>query len=138
MCRNSHLIVVVNPVRSSPLRSERSFLRIYQDKVGDWWASYVVQVNHESLPKNRRVIWRVIWRVIEIDWGVNEIATATDDAYDYFPHPERGKSVQGLLGRYQRQIARRRPKRGQLASNGYQRAKKEAAKTYRGVTQQVT
>ena len=134
MCRNSHLIVVVNPVRSSPLRSERSFLRIYQDKVGDWWASYVVQVNHESLPKNRRVIWRVI----EIDWGVKEIATTTDDAYDYFSHPRHAKSAQASLARYQRQMARRRAKRGQLASNGYQRAKKEAAKTYRGVTQQVT
>ncbi len=36
---------------------------------------------------------RVIGRVIGIDWGVNEIATTTDDDYD-FPHPERGKSAQ--------------------------------------------
>ena len=75
--------------------------------------------------------------MIEIDWVVKEIATTTDDAHD-FPHPERGESAQAFPGRYQRQMARRRAKRGQLASNGYQRAKKEAAKTYRSVTQQVT
>ena len=102
-------------------------------------------MKHEPLPKNGRaigrvigrVIGRLIGRVIGIDWGVNEIATTTDDDYD-FPHPERGKSAQARLSRYKRQMARRRPKRGQPASNGYKQAKKDAAKTYRRVARQVT
>jgi putative transposase len=119
--------IVVSPVWSRPLPSTPTSVRIYQDKVGDWWASFVVQVKHEPLPKNGRIIG--------IDWGVNEIATTTDDTYD-FPHPERGKSAQVRLARYQRQMARRKPKRGQPASNGYRRAKKDAAKTYRRVARQ--
>ena len=88
-------------------------------------------MKHEPLPKNGRAIGRVIG----IDWGVNEIATTTDDAYD-FPHPQHAKSAQVRLSRYQSQMARRRPKRGQPASNGYKQAKKDAAKTYRKVARQ--
>ena len=51
-------------------------------------------------------------------------------------HPQHAKSAQARLSHYQRQTARRRPKRGQLASNGYKQAKKDAAKTYRKVARQ--
>ncbi len=48
--------IVVSPVWSRPLPSTPSSVRIYQDKVGDWWASFVVTVKHEPLPKNGRAI----------------------------------------------------------------------------------
>jgi putative transposase len=107
--------IVVHPVWSRALPSVPSSVRVYQDAVGDWWASFVVQVQRESLPDNGRVIG--------VDWGVKEIATTTDDAYD-FAHPEHGKSAQARLARYQRQMARRKPERGHPASNGYQRARR--------------
>ncbi|HVB50747.1 MAG TPA: transposase [Acidimicrobiales bacterium] len=119
--------IVVHPVWSRELPSVPSSVRVYQDAVGDWWASFVVQVERASLPENGRVIG--------VDWGVKEIATTTDDAYD-FPHFEHGASAQARLARYQRQMARRRPQRGHPASNGYQRAKRDAAETYRAVARQ--
>lgn len=119
--------IVVGPVWSRALPSAPSSVRVYQDAVGDWWASFVVKVERELLPANGRVIG--------IDWGVKEIATTTDDAYD-FAHLEHGKSSQARLSRYQRQMARRKPKRGQPSSNGHQRAKQDAAKTYRTVARQ--
>ena len=84
-------------------------------------------MEHEPLPANGRVIG--------VDWGVKEIATTTDDAYD-FVHPEHGKLAQARLARYQRQMARRKPKRGQPSSGGYRHAKRDAAKTYRTVARQ--
>ena len=66
---------------------------------------------------------------------MNEIATTTDDTYD-FPHPQHAKSAIGPSHSLSRQMARRKPKRGQPASNGYRRAKKDAAKTYRMAARQ--
>ena len=119
--------IIVRPVWTRDLPSAPSSVRVYQDAVGDWWASFVVQVEHDPLPANGRVIG--------VDWGVKEIATTTDDAYD-FVHPEHGKSAQARLARYQRQMARRKPKRGQPSSGGYRRAKHDAAKTCRTVARQ--
>ncbi|MGW3726195.1 RNA-guided endonuclease InsQ/TnpB family protein, partial [Streptomyces sp. NPDC000851] len=69
------------------------------------------------------------------DWGVREIATTTSDAHD-LPHPQHGKKAQAKLGRYDRMMARRSPKKGQAASKGYRQAKKGRAKTYAKIARQ--
>lgn len=119
--------IIVAPVWSRALPSAPSSVRVYQDAVGDWWASFVVKVEREPLRANGRVIG--------VDWGVKVIATTTDDAYDLV-HPEHAKSSQARLAHYQRQMARRKPRRGQPSSNGHRQAKRDSAKTYRTVARQ--
>ncbi len=59
--------VVVRPVWSRALPSAPSSVRVHQDSVGDWWASFVAKVHDEPLPATGRAIG--------IDWGVRAIAT---------------------------------------------------------------
>ncbi len=59
--------VVVRPVWSRALPSAPSSVRVHQDPVGDWWASFVAKVHDEPLPATGRAIG--------IDWGVRAIAT---------------------------------------------------------------
>ena len=80
--------IIVSPVWSRALPSTPSSVRVYQDAVGDWWASFVGKVESEPLCANGRAIG--------VDWGVKEIATTTDDADDLV-HPEHGKSSQARL-----------------------------------------
>jgi putative transposase len=105
-------------VWSRPLPSAPSSVRVYQDALGHWYASFVVQAAAEPYPETGKVIG--------IDWGVREIATTTSEAHD-LPHPQYGKQAQEKLGRYQRQMARRRPAKSKPASAGYKRAKRKAA-----------
>lgn len=66
---------------------------------------------------------------------MKEIATTTSDAHD-LPHPEHGKKAKGKLSRYDRMMARRKPKKGQASSQGYREAKKWRAKTYQKIARQ--
>jgi putative transposase len=66
---------------------------------------------------------------------VKEIATTTSDTHDQ-PHPEHGKKAKAKLSRYDRMMARRRPKNGRAASKGYREAKKWRAKTYQKIARQ--
>ncbi|MFE7270842.1 RNA-guided endonuclease InsQ/TnpB family protein [Streptomyces sp. NPDC057623] len=113
--------IVLTVVWSRALPAEPSSVRVYQDSVGDWYASFVVPAQIEQLPGTGRVIG--------IDWGVKETATTTSDAYD-LPHAEHGKKAKAKLSRYDRMMARRKPKKGQAASKGYREARKWRAKTY--------
>lgn len=108
-------------VWSRNLPVEPSSVRVYQDGLGHWYASFVVNVATEPLPGSDRVIG--------IDWGVKELATTTSDDYD-LPHPQYGNRAAVRLARYQRMTARRKPAKGQVASNGYRTAKRHAAKTH--------
>ncbi|TXC99556.1 transposase [Streptomyces sp. ISID311] len=119
--------IVVRPVWSRELPAEPSSVRVYRDSVGHWWASFVVPAVREALASTGRVIG--------IDWGVRETATTTSDEYD-LPHAQHGKKAQARLVRYDRMMARRRPKKGQAASKGYREAKKLRAKTYKKVARQ--
>jgi hypothetical protein len=74
-------------------------------------------------------------RVLGVDWGVKETATTTSDAHD-LPHAEHGRKAQKKLTRYDRMMARRRPKKGQPGSKGYREAKKLRAKAYKKVARQ--
>ncbi len=119
--------IVLTPVWSRELPAEPSSVRVYQDALGHWYASFVVPTEVHPLPQTGRVIG--------VDWGVREIATTTSDAHD-LPHPQHGKKAQRKLGHYDRMTARRKPKKGQAASKGYQDAKRGRAKTYAKIARQ--
>ncbi|MFF4053748.1 RNA-guided endonuclease InsQ/TnpB family protein [Streptomyces chartreusis] len=116
--------IVVRPVWSRRLPKPPSSVRVDRDAVGHWWASFVVPAVTEQLP--------VTGRVIGIDWGVKETATTTSDDHD-LPHPQHGRTAAQKLARYQRMMARRKPKRGQAASKGYREAKRQTARLHRTV-----
>ena len=119
--------VVVRPVWSRALPSAPSSVRVHQDSVGDWWASFVVKVRDEPLPATGRAIG--------IDWGVRAIATTTTDAFD-LSHRAHGKSAAAKLARYQKMMARRKPEPGHETSKGYKRAKRQTARVHRKVAWQ--
>jgi putative transposase len=114
-------------VWSRPLPCAPSSVRVYQDALGRWYASFVVTAEADQYPETGNVIG--------IDWGVKEIATTTSDAHD-LPHPEFGKKSTEKLARYQRQMARRKPARGQKPSVGYKRSRRNAAKAHAKVAAQ--
>ncbi|MCZ4602247.1 transposase [Streptomyces sp. Lzd4kr] len=116
--------IVVRPVWSRQLPKPPSSVRVYRDAVGHWWASFVVPAVTEALPATGRVIG--------IDWGVKETATTTSDDHD-LPHAQHGRTAAQKLARYQRMMARRKPKKGQAGSNGYREAKRQTAKLHRKV-----
>jgi len=119
--------IVLTPVWSRDLPADPFSVRVYQDGVGRWYASFVVPAAVESLPETGRVIG--------IDWGVKETATTTSDAHD-LPHAQHGKNAAQRLARYQRMMARRRPRRGQPGSGGYREAKRQTAKLHKKVARQ--
>ncbi len=109
------------------LPSAPSSVRVLQDSLGHWYASFVVEVNDVALPP--------LDNGIGIDWGVASIATTTDPDHDY-ASPEYAKAAATKLAKYQHRMARRKPKPGQKASNGYRAAKKDAAKLHKKVARQ--
>jgi putative transposase len=111
-------------VWSRPLASAPSSVRVYRDATGKWWASFVVKLAAEPLPRTSKAIG--------IDWGVTETATTTDPDFD-LPHAQHSQRAASHLAHYQRQMARRRPKPGHKASAGYRKARARAAKTYHQV-----
>ena len=119
--------IALSVVWSRELPSEPSSVRVYRDSVGVWHASFVVPARIKPLPETGRALG--------IDWGVKEIATTTSDAHD-LSHAEHGKKAKAKLSRYDRMMARRRPKKGQAASKGYREAKTWRAKTYQKIARQ--
>ncbi|MFE1290518.1 RNA-guided endonuclease InsQ/TnpB family protein [Streptomyces sp. NPDC058751] len=119
--------IVLTPVWSRELPAAPSSVRVYQDSLGHWYASFMVPAEVQPLPRTGRVIG--------VDWGVREIATTTSDAHD-LPHPQHGKKARTRLSRYDRMMARRKPKKGQAGSKGYRQAKNRRAKTYAKIARQ--
>jgi putative transposase len=114
-------------VWSRDLPKPPSSVRVYRDSLGHWYASFVVATSTEALPETGAVIG--------IDWGVKETATTTSDAHD-LPHAQHGKNAAQRLARYQRMMARRKPKRGQAGSKGYREAKRQTAKLHKKTARQ--
>ncbi len=83
--------VSIPVVWSRELPSDPSSVRVYQDSLGHWYASFVVRVNEEPLAE--------LDSAVGIDWGVETIATATDPAYD-LAHPQYGRRNAGALANY--------------------------------------
>ncbi|MFI1159371.1 RNA-guided endonuclease InsQ/TnpB family protein, partial [Streptomyces sioyaensis] len=119
--------IVLSVVWSRDLPEPPSSVRVYRDCVGHWYASFVVAARTEHLPETGAVIG--------IDWGVRETATTTSDAHD-LPHAQYGRKAQAKLTRYDRMMARRRPKKGQADSKGYRQAKHLRAKLHKKVARQ--
>ncbi len=109
------------------LPSVPSSVRVLQDSLGHWYASFVVEIDDVALP--------ALDNGIGIDWGVATIATTTDPEHD-FVSPEYAKTSAVKLAKYQRRMARRKPKPGQKASKGYVTAKKDAAKLHKKIARQ--
>jgi putative transposase len=129
--RDGRLVVAgglsLRVVWSRELPSAPSSVRVYQDPLGHWNASFVVQAKPEPLPETGNAIG--------IDWGVKDIATTTSDAHD-LPHPGYMRKSAAELARYQRMMARRKPGKGKPASAGYNRARRQAAKVHAKVAAQ--
>ena len=102
-------------------------VRVFRDSVGHWYASFVVPAEVRPLPGTGRAIG--------IDRGVRETATTTSDAHD-LPHAEHGRKAKEKLSRYDRMMARRKPKKGHAASHGYRKARRQRAKTYQKIARQ--
>lgn len=119
--------IVLTVVWSRDLPAVPSSVRVYEDSLGHWYASFVIPARLELLPATGRVIG--------IDWGVKETATTTSDAHD-LPHQQHGKTAAERLARYQRQMARRRAPKGQVQSRGYREAQARAAKLQKKIARQ--
>ncbi|MEQ4301514.1 transposase [Plantactinospora sp. B6F1] len=106
-------------VWSRELPSAPTSVRVYQDCLGHWYASFVVRREAASAPD--------VAGGIGVDWGVTTTATTTDAAYD-LPYLGHRKRCAAELAKAQRRMARRRRPKGAPPWNGYLRAKRQAAK----------
>ena len=120
---NGRLSLVKGPtiplVWSRDMPSKPSSVCVYRDNLGHWYASFIV--------RRERVESITVSGGIGIDWGVKATATTTSDDFD-LPALGHRKRVAGEMASAQRKMARRKRPKGQAASNGYMRAKMEAAK----------
>ncbi len=114
-------------VWSRELPSEPSSVRVFADSLGHWYASFVVRVKEEPLAE--------VGGAVGIDWGVSTIATGSEPEFD-FECPEYAKAAAAKLAKYQRRMARRKPKPGQKTSRGYREAKKQTAVVHKKVARQ--
>ncbi|WP_316769376.1 RNA-guided endonuclease InsQ/TnpB family protein [Streptomyces sasae] len=119
--------IVLTVVWSRDLPTNPSSVRVYCGSIGHWYCSFVIPAEVRPL--------RETDAVLGVDWGVQQTATTTSDAHD-LPHPKHGRKAQPKLTRYDRMMARRKPKSGQAASKGYREAKKWRAKTYAKIARQ--
>lgn len=131
--------IVVPVVWSRDLASEPKTVRVYQDALGHWYASFVVTVELKAMPGPSG-------SALGIDWGVAETATtvAVDTstgevdesaAYD-LAHPRFGQKSAAELARAQKKMARRKRPKGEPKSTGYQKAQREAATVHRRIANQ--
>ena len=115
-------------VWSRDLPSEPSSVRVYRDSLGHWYASFVVRRDVEPSPDTDGAVG--------FDWGVTTTATASDERYD-LPYGGHRKRCAAELAKAQRKMARRH-KRGKAPSNGYRRARHDAAKLHKKAARQNT
>ena len=114
---------------SRELPTPATSVRVYQDCLGHWYASFVTRRDTEPAP--------AVDGAIGVDWGVTTTATATDPAYD-LPYSGHRKRCAAELGKAQRTQARRRRPRGHAASNGYKTTTRRAAVLHKKAARQNT
>jgi putative transposase len=107
-----------------PLPSAPSSVTVQRDKVGQWWASFVVEVELPEVPV------ATTGRTTGLDMGLASFATAEDEAQDV-ANPRFARQPAKALARSQRNVARK-----QRSSKGRARAKKHLAATSAKVTAQ--
>lgn len=115
-------------VWSRDLPSDPTSVRVYRDSLGHWYASFVVRRDTERSPDTDGSVG--------FDWGVTTTATASDERYD-LPYGGHRKRCAAELAKAQRRMSRRH-KRGKAPSNGYKRARRDAAKLHKKAQRQNT
>lgn len=124
--------VTIPVVWSRELPSAPTSVRIYQDSLGHWYASFVVRREADPAPEATGSTGS-----IGIDWGVKTTATTTNPDYD-LPHLGYRRRCAGELAKAQRKMARRRRAKGQPQSKGYRDAARQAAKLHKKAARQNT
>jgi putative transposase len=122
--------VTVPVVWSRELPSDPTSVRIYQDNLGHWYASFVVK-------REAVVPGEVSGTSIGVDWGVKTTATTTDARFD-LPHMGHRKRCAAERAKAQRKMARRRRPKGHAPSKGYLTAKRQAARVEKRAARQNT
>jgi len=119
--------VTVPVVWSRDLPSDPTSVRVFQDSLGHWYASFVVRREAQQAPD--------VDGGIGVDWGVAATATTTNPVFD-LPHSQHRKRSADALAKTQRRMARRR-RANQAQSNGYLRARRDAAVLHKKGARQV-
>lgn len=119
--------VAIPVVWHRDLPADPTSVRVYQDAVGHWWASFVTRREVEPSPP--------VGASIGIDWGVKTVATTTDPKFD-LPASGKRRKVAAQIASAQRRMARRYRK-GQPQTRGYQTARRQAAKLHEHARNQV-
>ncbi|MFC6015681.1 RNA-guided endonuclease InsQ/TnpB family protein [Plantactinospora solaniradicis] len=119
--------VSIPVVWSRELPADPTSVRVYQDRLGHWYASFVVRRDTTPAPE--------VKGAIGVDWGVATTATTTDAVYD-LPYLGHRKRCAAELAKAQRRMAGRRRVKGARPSNGYLRAKRQAAKVAKRAARQ--
>ena len=119
--------VTVPVVWSRDLPSDPTSVRVFQDTLGHWYASFVVRrdAQQAAAAEGR----------IGVDWGVSATASTTNPVFD-LPHSQHRKRSADALAKAQRRMARRHRANG-AQSNGYLRARHEAAVLHKKGARQV-
>jgi len=115
-------------VWSRGLPSEPTSVRIFQDSLGHWYASFVVRRTAQQVPPAESAIG--------IDWGVTTTATTTDPSFD-LPYLGHRRRCAAELAKAQRTMARRRRGTRGPQSRGYHRAVRKAAKLHKKAARQT-
>lgn len=118
-------------VWSRELPAEPSSAHIYQDAVGDWFVSFVVNVEGQDLEH-----YPDTGKTTGIDWGVKQPATTTIDELDLDYNPRKQK-MQRNRAKYQRRMARLRKRKDQESKCLYKKNKKKAARLDRKAARQA-
>jgi putative transposase len=122
--------VTVPVVWSRELPSDPTSVRVYQDNLGYWYASFVVTRVTAAAPDPDLP-------GIGVDWGVRTTATTTNPAFD-LRHLGHRRRCAAELAKTQRKMARRRRPKGHAPSNGYLAAKRQAARIAKKAARQNT
>lgn len=120
--------VSIPVVWSRELPSLPTSVRVYQDSLGHWYASFVVRREITAYPRGEGGIG--------IDWGVSATATTNDPAFD-LPYLGHRRRCAAELAKSQRKMARRYRK-GRPNSRGYVDAKRQAARLAKKAARQNT
>jgi putative transposase len=119
--------VTVPVVWSRGLPCAPTSVRVFQDSLGHWYASFVVRREAQQAAAAQGGIG--------VDWGVAATATTTNPVFD-LPHSQHRKRSADALAKAQRRMARRHRANG-AQSNGYLRARHEAAVLHKKGARQV-
>jgi len=122
-------MVSVPVVWSRELPSAPTSVRVYQDSLGHWYASFVVRRESETAIE--------VNGSIGIDWGITTTATTTAPAHD-LPYAGHRKRCAAELAKAQRKMSRRKKPRGQAPTKGYQEAKLQVARLHKKAARQNT